>query len=181
MSACQSAMVMLLGTALLGCRPDLTHELAAVESLFPVIEKVEKQISEIDTSVIYELAERVDFQCIRIKEDSIAMDEALAVSFDQHCGLSEIARQLLHRRKALEAEVLNTRFQLQGLRSDLVNRVAIKDSVSAFIEVEFLYVEHLGELIQELEAGMQMILMNESAFSPALDSLMMVTTAKFVE
>lgn len=181
MRAWPSPLAALLLTAMLGCRPDLSRETAAVESLLPVIDNVSQRIARIDTVAAHELAERISFQCARIAADSLLLDESLAPSFSVHCGLPDRVRQLLNHRNELAAEAVRTRLQLYDLRTDLNNRVSNKDSVSAFIEVEFLYVEHLGEMADELEARLDEVIRSGEAFRPAMDSLMTVTTAKFVE
>lgn len=176
-----SSLAALLLTAMLGCRPDLTRETAAVESLLPVIDNVMQRISLMDTVLPLELAERVRFQCGRISGDSLILEGQLAVSYSKHCSLADRAGQLLAHRSELMDEATRTRTQLNDLHTDLVNRVANKDSTSTFIEVEFLYVEHLGELADELQSHLDDLLLRESDFRPVMDSLMTVTTAKFVE
>lgn len=181
MRAWPSPLAALLLTAMLGCRPDLTRETAAVESLVPVIDNVSQRIARIDTVAAQELAERISFQCSRIAADSLLLGESLGASFSVHCGLPDRVRQLLDHRNELAAEAIRTKSQLHDLRTDLTNRIANKDSVSAFIEVEFLYVEHLGEMADELEARLEELFRIGEAFRPKMDSLMTVTTAKFVE
>lgn len=165
---------------LAGCRPDLGRETAAVESMFPVLVNIDARLAQLDTIAPMELAERLRFQCGRVQPDSL-FPEILSVKLSEVCALPETVTDILTRKQQLTAETSITRQQLRDLHTDLSRGIANKDSISAFIETEFLYVEHLSELSDELEYAINACIQLDLEFQPTMDSLMTVSTAKFVE
>jgi len=165
---------------LAGCRPDLSRETAAVESMFPVLDNIDARLAQLDTIAPMELAERLRFQCGRVQPDSL-FPSVLTDRLSEVCTLPEMVTDILTRKHQLATETKVTRQQLRDLHTDLSRGIANKDSVSAFIETEFLYVEHLSELSDELEDALNACIQLDLEFQPTMDSLMTVTTAKFVE
>lgn len=174
------SLAALLLSVMLGCRPDLTRETAAVESMFPVLDNIDARLAQIDTIAPIELAERLRFQCGRVQPDSL-FPSVLTDRLSEVCALPEMVTDILARKQQLTDETSTTRQQLRDLQTDLSRGIANKDSLSTFIENEFLYVEHLSELSDELEESIARCIQIDCNFRPTLDSLMTVTTAKFVE
>lgn len=168
--------------ALTGCRPDFTQEMAAVESMVPVLDGLDGRLAELDTAAALEVSERLAFQCERILP-ALEADPLDSVPqwIPRTCAIPEQIVETLGRRRLLVKELGNTRQQLNSLLLDMRERRANKDSVSAFIDVEFQYVEHLSELLEELEARIPQFVKAESEVRSSMDSLMTLTTAKFVE
>lgn len=177
-----ASVVLSLATvwALTGCRPDLARETAAVESMFPVLGNILMRLSQTDTIAPNEVTERLRLQCGRIRPDSIT-DSVLAADMGEVCLLPDRISQLLERRRKLIAEARNTEKQLRDLHTDLTLGIADRDSAAAFIETEFLYVEHLGELGDELEEAIARCIILDRRNRPAMDSLMTVATEAFVK
>lgn len=173
-------VMMVLLMAVLGCRPDLSREKAAVESLMPIIDNVMERLARMDTATAQKMAEQLRFQCERMQQDSMAVN-GHSDHLDIVCQLPEKFDLLIERRRELVQESQNTLHQLRLLHSDLNNMVANKDSAAAFIETEFLFVEHLGELTEEVEDEIEKCLESAELNRPFMDSLMTVVTAKFVE
>lgn len=164
-----------------GCRPDLTREADAAQSMLPVLDNIEARLSKMDTLVLKEMAERIRFQCQRVRADSLQLHDGLLFELTEFCEIPERINLLISRKRMLDAERSVTEQQLHDLQSDLSQGRANKDSAFAFIDVEFLYVEHLSELTSELETGIAQSMQRDSMFRSTMDSLMMVTTAKFVQ
>jgi hypothetical protein len=168
--------------AITGCRPDFTQEIAAVESMVPVLDALEQRLTDLDTTAATQVAERLSFQCDRILPamDSLEVD-SFPIWLSGTCDIPVQISASLGRRRVLAQELDHTRKQLNDLMVDLRERRANKDSVSAFIEVEFQYVQHLGEALEELEGRFQQLTQIEPEVRSGMDSLMTITTAKFVE
>jgi hypothetical protein len=180
---CASAFLMLTTIwLLLGCRPDYSHEIAAVHSMSEVLKGLNERVAKMDTVQLNEAAERLRFQCGRITplQDSISKYDAENMP-ETSCHLQDQVADVLGKRGLLAAELVRTSNQLTDLLADLREGRANKDSISAFIEVEFLYVEHLSDMTGDLDNKMMEIVRIEKARRPTMDSLMTVTTAKFVE
>ncbi|MCF8258572.1 MAG: hypothetical protein K9J06_13530 [Flavobacteriales bacterium] len=179
-----TSFLTVLGTiwALSGCRPDFAQEMKAVQSMTSVLDGLDMRINDLDTVAAHEAIERLHFQCARILPllDSLAQDSTNLTPVTS-CDLPDRLTEAMTRRNILAQELKHTRQQLLDLHSDLREGRANKDSVSAFIEVEFLYVEHLGELLDDLSDQVSSYIHQETAARPIMDSLMTVTTAKFVE
>jgi hypothetical protein len=131
---------------------------------------------------VHEVAERISFQCDRILPAMDSLEEQIyPMWLTSTCDIPERIAFSLWQKRVLAAELGHTRKQLNDLMMDLRERRANKDSVSAFIEVEFQYVQHLGEASEELEGRFQQLTQIEPAVRSGMDSLMTITTAKFVE
>jgi hypothetical protein len=168
--------------AITGCRPDFTQEIAAVESMVPVLDALEQRLTAMDTTAVHEVAERISFQCDRILPAMDSLEEQIyPMWLTSTCDIPERIAFSLGQKRVLAQELDHTRKQLNDLMVDLRERRANKDSVSAFIEVEFQYVQHLGELLEELEGRLEQFTQMETEVRSGMDSLMTITTAKFVE
>lgn len=168
--------------AITGCRPDFTQEIAAVESMVPVLDALEQRLTAMDTAAVHEVAERISFQCDRILPAMDSLEEQIyPMWLTSTCDIPERIAFSLGQKRVLAQELDHTRKQLNDLMVDLRERRANKDSVSAFIEVEFQYVQHLGELLEELEGRLEQFTQMETEVRSGMDSLMTITTAKFVE
>jgi hypothetical protein len=168
--------------AITGCRPDFTQEIAAVESMVPVLDALEQRLTAMDTTAVHEVAERISFQCDRILPAMDSLEKQIyPMWLTSTCDIPERIAFSLGQKRVLAQELDHTRKQLNDLMVDLRERRANKDSVSAFIEVEFQYVQHLGELLEELEGRLEQFTQIEPEVRSDMDSLMTITTAKFVE
>jgi hypothetical protein len=168
--------------AITGCRPDFTQEIAAVESMVPVLDALEQRLMAMDTTAANQVAERLSFQCDRILPAMDSLEEQIyPMWLTSTCDIPERIAFSLGQKRVLAQELDHTRKQLNDLMVDLRERRANKDSVSAFIEVEFQYVQHLGELLEELEGRLEQFTQMETEVRSGMDSLMTITTAKFVE
>ena len=134
-----------------GCRVDFTEEINASESLLSVLTKVEKSSEEIDPRLIKQYVNNVSEKCLTVEReltDTLELEQAqMLVRF---CSLKEHFQSCLDRKELIDAELLKTRNQLFNLKSDLKENRAIKDSVNLYIEQEFLFVESLGEGVDQV-------------------------------
>ena len=137
---------------LTGCRADFTEETAAVESMLRVLDAVDARVAALDTVAVQEKVEQVGFECDQLRLSYLDTSQTdFRVRLDSLCGYSVQARQTMQRTTVLSSELRNTRKQLTDLRADLQHHRVKEDVVATFIEIEFLYVESLSELMDELE------------------------------
>jgi len=163
---------------LTGCRPDFSQETAAVDSMLRVMDAVDVRVAALDTSAILAQTERVDFECNQLRLEYLDIsDTDLLGRLDTLCAYAERAQQTLGRTRILVNELSKTRKQLSDLRIDLQLRRANKEAVTTYIEVEFLYVESLSGLLDELEERFANDQLHLDQFRLEVDSLMAVAAA----
>ncbi len=143
--------LLLVGLSFSGCKPDFTAETKAVDSLLGVVEAVERSAAEIDRRLIKQYIKNIEDKCGKIQSElTDTLDLNTAQNLVDFCALKDHLENCLDRKERIDAEVLATRNQLFNLKTDLASQVAVKDSLSQFIESEFLYVESLDEGVDQL-------------------------------
>lgn len=143
-------IAVLLLVALASCRTDYTAETNATTSLLGVLSKVEAASAQIDARLLRQYVKDVSEKCKKIQSeltDTIELDQAQhLVDF---CALQNHFKSCLSRKEHIDAQLLQTRNQLEHLHLDLQQRRANKDSVNVYIEQEFLFVESLNHATQQ--------------------------------
>mgnify|MGYP000294820584 CR=1 FL=1 len=81
----------------------------------------------------------------------------------------------------IDAEVVETRNQLYNLRTDLIEKVAEKDSVNRFIESEFQYVESLDEGVERVVAELNGCFETYTELKSDIDRLLIALPSKAAE
>lgn len=167
---------------LTGCRADFTEETAAVESMLRVLDAVDARVAALDTVAVQEKLEQVGFECDQFRLSYLDTSQAdFRVRLDSLCGYSVQARQTMQRTTVLSSELRNTRKQLTDLRADLQHHRVKEDVVATFIEIEFLYVESLSELMDELEEQFEGDEERYSDYRFSMDSLLNITSESAIE
>jgi hypothetical protein len=87
----------------------------------------------------------------------------------------------MQRTTVLSSELRKTRKQLTDLRADLQHHRVKEDVVATFIEIEFLYVESLSELMDELEEQFEGDEERYSDYRFSMDSLLNITSESATE
>jgi hypothetical protein len=162
-----------------GCKPDFTAEIAAVDSLLGVIGQVENAAEEVDARLIRQYIKDVNGKCTKIQTeimDTVQLQEAQ--NLVDFCLLEAHLQSCLERKELIDAEVVETRNQLYNLRTDLVEKIADKDSVNRCIESEFQYVESLDEGVERVVAELNGCFETYSELKDDIDRLLIALPAK---
>ena len=157
---------------LFGCRTDFTSEQNATESLLRVLSKVESTTNEVDGRLITQYVKDIGQKCLKIQNEMTdTVNLEVAQGLVRFCALEQHLNSCLERKELIDAELLRTRNQLFNLKSDLKERRANKDSVNAYIEQEFLFVESLQEGSDQLVAELNGCFATYSELKEEIDRL----------
>lgn len=170
-----TSLILTLGAVWLlqSCRPDFTEEIAAVDSMLSVLNAVDARVVLLDTTAINTHTEQVNFECSQLRLTYLDTSESdLQVRLDTLCAYSAMAQHTVERTRILVNELIKTRKQLTDLRADLHQGRAKKEAVATYIEVEFLYLESLSGLLDELEERFENNQIRLEQVRLELDSLM---------
>jgi len=141
----------LLPIGLSSCRPDLTEQQQAVQSLLNVVSRVEATSNNIEARHIRRYMKDVEQTCIALHDQvHDTLDLETARELMRFCILEQHLSDCLQRKEQIDAELYRTRNQLYDLRSDLKGGRVNKDSVNVYIEQEFLFVESLQERSEQV-------------------------------
>ncbi|MGB0368555.1 MAG: hypothetical protein ACPGD8_04070 [Flavobacteriales bacterium] len=165
-----------------GCKPDFTAEVRAVDSLLGVVGQVENDAEEIDARLIRQYIKDVSGKCTKIQaelKDTVELEDAQKLV--DFCLLEAHLKTCLERKEMIDAEVVETRNQLYNLRTDLIEKVAEKDSVNRFIESEFQYVESLDEGVERVVAELNGCFETYTELKSDIDRLLIALPAKAAE
>ena len=163
----------------LGCRADFSEETAAVNSMLGVIEGLESRISKLDTASIKKQAERVVYECDNLR--LVYLDTTVQYQLDSICSYSLLVQKSMERVRILSNELATTKKQLTDLRTDMEERKVKEENVATFIEIEFLYVESLSELLDEIDVRFQNDKVKYETYRISMDSLMSTATVPTIE
>jgi hypothetical protein len=164
---------------ILACRADFSEETAAVNSMLGVIEGLESKISELDTASIKKQAERVVYECDNLR--LLYLDTTVQYQLDSICSYPLIVQKSMERVRILSNELATTKKQLTDLRTDMEERKVKEENVATFIEIEFLYVESLSELLDEIDVRFQNDKVKYEAYRISMDSLMSTAIVPIIE
>lgn len=165
-------IVLVIAISIIGCKPDITAELNATNSLTAVLNNVESTASEVDTRLIREYSKDIRQKCSKIQNemtDTVNLEQAQ--SLVNFCALEQHLQSCIERKELIDEEVLRTRNQLYNLKTDLIEGRANKDSAKTYIEQEFLFVESLHEGTEQLITELNGCFKLYAELKPEIDRL----------
>ncbi len=164
---------------IMGCRADFTEETAAVNSMLGVLDGLESRISELDTTSVKKQAERVVYECENLR--LVYLDTTVQYQLDSICSYPLLVQKSMERARILTIELVKTKKQLTDLRTDMQERQVKEENVATFIEIEFLYVESLSELLDKIDVRFQNDKVKYETYRISMDSLMSTATVPTIE
>lgn len=158
---------------LAACRQDLEAEKQAVTSMERVLARVENAASQVQDMEVDRFVRKLEQHCSdlqRVLSDTLEREQAETVM--RYCGLRDHLENSLKRKALIMEELQRTGRQLNALQRDLSSGAANKDSVNAYIETEFQYLESMNEGMESIISEMNACFATYEELNPKVQQLL---------